>query len=129
MTLNFWLWAAQVVLALMYAAAGFVKATRPKEWIDRTMGWSEDYDGPFVKFVGVVEILGAVGLVLPMLIGILPWLTPLAALGLAIIQVLAIGVHYRRNEVMQALPFNLALLALSLFILWGRWGLFFGAAT
>jgi hypothetical protein len=68
-------------------------------------------------------------MVLPMWTGILPWLTPLVALGFAVIQVLAIGVHHRRNEMAQALPINLVLLGLSLFVLWGRVGLLFGAAT
>lgn len=128
-TLNFWLWAVQFLVAALYAGAGVVKAVRPKEWLDATMPWAEDYDGPFVKFIGIVEIAGALGMILPMWAGILPWLTPLAAFGLVVIQVLAIGVHYRRNELRQALPFNLVLLGLPLFVLWGRFGLFFGAAT
>ena len=59
-----------------------------------------------------------------LLTGILPWLTPLAAIGLSLIQVLAIGFHARRNETAKSLPMNLVLLALSLFVLWGRLSLF-----
>lgn len=77
-----------------------------------------------VRLVGIAEIAGPPGLVLPVLTGILPWLAPLAALGLAIILVLAIGFHARRRESAKTLPLNLALLALSLFVLWGRWSLF-----
>ena len=113
----------------MHSVAQCSRPTLPKAWLDARIPWAEDYDGPFVRFVGIAEIAGALGMLLPMWTGILPWLTPLAAFGFAVIQVLAIGVHYRRNETAQALPFNLALLALSLFVLWGRFGLYFGAAT
>ena len=60
---------------------------------------------------------------LPVLTRMLPWLAPLAALGLALIQVLAIGFHARRYETAKTLPLNLVLIALSLFVLWSRWSL------
>jgi hypothetical protein len=88
------------------------------------MKWPGDVSAALVRFVGIAEILGPIGLILPMLTGILPWLTPLAAIGLAIIQVLAIGFHARRGETAKTLPANLVLLALSLFVVWGRWSLF-----
>jgi len=56
--------------------------------------------------------------------GILVWLTPLAAMGFIVIQALAIRVHAKHNELAKMLPFNLALLGLSLFLIWGRWDLF-----
>ncbi len=124
-TLNFWLWAAQIVLAGLFGMAGFMKATRPlAELAPRMGGWVNDFSVAMVRFIGIAEIAAALGMILPMLTGILPWLTPLAAVGLAIIQVLAIIVHARRNELMRALPFNLVLLALSAFVAWGRWDLF-----
>ena len=67
-----------------------------------------------------LRALGVIGLILPFLTRILPGLTPLAALGLSVIQVLAIPFHISRGEPF-ALPVNLTLLALSLFIPWGRW--------
>ncbi|MEO7224240.1 MAG: DoxX family protein, partial [Devosia sp.] len=63
------------------------------------------------------------GLILPLLTGILAWLTPLAALALVVVQVLAIGFHLMRKEP-QILPANLVLLALAAFVVWGRLGLF-----
>lgn len=122
-SLNFWLWAAQVVLALAYLAAGGMKATRPIPDLAKMMIWPGDYPR-LVRFVGVAELLGAIGLILPMLTGILPWLTTLAALALALVQVLAIGFHARRGETAKTLIANLVLLALAAFIAWGRWGLF-----
>jgi hypothetical protein len=73
----------------------------------------------FVRFIGTMELLGAVGLIMPPLTRILSWLTPAAA-GLAFVLVSAIVFHAMRGETGQTLPINLVLLALSLFILSGR---------
>ena len=122
-SLNFWLWAAAALLALLYAFVGYVKSFRPLPELAPTMGWAPGMPR-LTRFVGTVEILGALGLILPLLTNILPWLTPLAAIGLSVIQILAIGLHARRGETGKTLPMNLVLLALSLFIVWGRWSLF-----
>ncbi len=122
-TLNFWLWAAQVVLALLYAFAGVQKVAQSPQALEPRMGaWVTEYSPGMVKFIGIAEILGAIGLILPIWTGILPWLTPLAAIGLSIIQVLAIVTHLRAGEA-RVLPVNVILLALSLFVVWGRWDL------
>lgn len=127
-TLNFWLWIAQIVLAVVFAFAGVNKSVRSMPALaNMGMAYVHDYPAGVTRFAGYTEVLGALGMILPMATGILPWLTPLAALGFAIIQVLAIGVHARRGETMKVLPFNLLLLALSLFVLWGRWDLFTAA--
>jgi len=124
-TLNFWLWAAQIVLAAMFGFAGAVKTTQPIAKVaEMTGGWPNDFSPAVVRLIGIVEVLGALGMILPIVTWILPWLTPLAAIGFAVIQVLAIGVHARRNELMKVLPVNLVLLVLSLFVAWGRWDLF-----
>ena len=123
-TLEFWVWAATALLVLAYGMAGVMKTFRPIPDLARMMVWPGDVPAWLVRLVGVAEIAGPLGLVLPVLTGILPWLAPLAALGLALIQVLAIGFHARRREIAKTLPINLVLLALSLFVLWGRWSLF-----
>ncbi len=117
---NIGLWAAQVVLALLYGFAGFSKAFQPLDGL-AAMGiaWAADYP-VLTRFVGAAELLGAVGIILPAATRILPWLTPLAAAGFSLIQVLAIGFHAMRGETAMSLPLNLVLLALSLFVLWGR---------
>lgn len=122
-TLNFWLWVAQVVLALLYLMAGFMKAFRPIPDLAKMMAWPGQYPR-LTRFVGTVELIGPFGLILPMATGILPWLTPLAALGFTIIQVLAIGFHGMRGETSKTIGLNIVLLALGLFVLWGRWSLF-----
>ena len=68
-------------------------------------------------------MLGALGMILPMLTGILPWLTPLAAVGLSIIQVLAIFMVHLPKKEYQVIPVNIVLLALSIFVAYGRFAL------
>lgn len=123
-TLEFWVWVATALLFLLYGMAGVMKTFFPVPRLATMLAWPGDVPVWVVRLVGAAEIAGPLGLVLPLLTGILPWLTPLAALGLALIQVLAIGFHARRRETAKTLPLNLMLLALSLFVLWGRWSLF-----
>ena len=125
-TLEFWVWAATAVLFLMYGMAGVIKTFLPIDKIKPMIAWTGDVSPALVRFIGIAEIAGPLGLVLPVVTGILVWLTPLAALGLTIIQVLAIPFHARRREAAKTLPINLVLLALCLFVLWARWGLFGG---
>ena len=113
------LWIAQVVLAGGFALAGFMKATQPIADLAAMMGWPGQAPELLVRFIGVAELAGAVGLILPVLTGILPRLTALAALGLAVIQVLAIGLHLYRAE-FGVLPINIVLLALGVFVVFGR---------
>lgn len=121
-SLNFWLWAAAVLLAFVYLMAGVMKGTQPIDKLAAKMKWPAQYPR-LTRFVGWAEVAGAVGLVLPLLTGILAWLTPLAALGLALVQLLAFGFHLRRGEP-QILPANIVLFVLAVFVAWGRWPLF-----
>ena len=125
-TLNFWLWVTQIVLALLFGFAGILKSFRPIPDLAKMMVWPGEFPVPLTRFIGATEGLGAIDMILPILIGILPWLTPLAAIGFAIIQVLAIVFHARRGETAKSLPMNLVLLALAVFVAWGRWSLFGG---
>ncbi len=122
-SLNVWLWVAQILLALLYGWAGYMKTFRPIAELQPMMGWTAELPR-LTRFIGVAEILGALGMLLPIPTNILPWLTPLAALGLTLIQVLAIGFHARRSETARSLPLNLVLLLLAVFVAWGRWSLF-----
>lgn len=117
--MNIVLWVVQILLALFFLMAGVMKATQPKEKLATNMGWVEDFDGSQVKGIGVLEILGAFGLVLPGLFGILPILTPLAALGLAFTMIGAAITHMRRNEYGYVV-FNLIVMAFALFVAYGR---------
>jgi hypothetical protein len=113
------LWIVTGILAAAVLAAGSVKAFVPKDKLATSLAWTEDSSAGTVRFIGISEILGAIGLVLPWLTGIAPILTPLAAVGLAIIQALAIPVHLRRGE-QKVVPVNIVLLLLALFVAIGR---------
>jgi DoxX-like protein len=118
---NVALWIVQVLLALVYLAAGGLKVVRPRERLAASgnFDWMKDTSDAGVKAVGLVEVLGALGLVLPWLTGIAPVLTPVAALGLVVVQVGALRVHLLRHE-RRPLPANVLLLLLAAFVAAGR---------
>jgi uncharacterized membrane protein YphA (DoxX/SURF4 family) len=117
--MNIALWVAQILLALAFLAAGLPKATQPIPKLSNRIIWAKDVPSPLVRFIGIAEILGALGLILPALTGVLPWLTVAAAVGLAIIQALAIVFHLRRGEA-HVIAGNIVFLALLLFVVYGR---------
>jgi uncharacterized membrane protein len=117
--MNITLWVVQGLLALAFLAAGVPKATQPIPAVSTRLTWAKDVPAPLVRFIGVAEILGALGLILPALTGILPWLTVAAAAGLALIQASAIVFHLRRGEA-RVIVGNVVLLALALFVVYGR---------
>ena len=112
------LWAVQALLALFYVYAGVTKLATPAAELAKMMPWTGVYPG-LVPFTGVVDLLGGVGMVLPMLTGVRPRLTVWAARGQIVLQLLATGFHLSRGEFM-VVPMNLCLLALAAFVLWGR---------
>lgn len=120
--MNIVLWVIAGLLAAAFLAAGAMKALQPKEkLIASGMAWAGDFSDGQVKLIGLVEVLGAIGLVLPALLDIAPVLVPLAATGLAIAMVGAIVVHVRRKENQAVVP-SLVLLILSAVVAWGRFG-------
>ncbi|WP_026554907.1 DoxX family protein [Arthrobacter sp. 35W] len=108
------LWIATIVFAAMFAMAGTMKVITPYGQIREKMAWVETVTPPQLKSIGAVEVLGAIGMVLPAATGIAPWLTPLAALGLFVTMVAAVGLHVRRKEsVMPSLPLGIVALAIA----------------
>jgi uncharacterized membrane protein len=112
------LWILQVLLALGFLGAGITHATRRDRATGR-MAWMLAVPQPLLTTIGVLEVAGAAGLILPALTGILPWLTPLAAALLAILMAFAAAFHVRRGEVAN-IAFNVALGALAAFVAYGR---------
>lgn len=108
------IWIASGFLALAYIAAGTIKTFRPKERLTN-LPWTQEYSAATVKFIGVAELLGGIGVILPWLTGTAPILTPIAAVGLVIIQVLA-GIHHIRHHEAKSLPINIVLLLISAFV-------------
>jgi hypothetical protein len=114
------LWVVQALLALLFLWAGGVKLVLPLE--EMTKGAPVALPGPFLRFIGVAEVLGALGLVLPGLSRIRPGLTPLAAAGLVIIMLGATVVGLVGGDVLMSLiPLAVGLLAA--FVAYGRWRL------
>ena len=117
------LWITAGLLAAVFLFAGSTKLFLSREKLAEAPGggWVLDLSAGFVKALGAVEILGAVGLILPALLGIAPVLVPLAAVGLATIMVGAAIVTYRRRESIHVLV-DLTYLAMAVFVAFGRFG-------
>jgi uncharacterized membrane protein YphA (DoxX/SURF4 family) len=112
------LWIVQGLLALIFLFTGSMKLVLPLEVMTEQMPLP--LPGPFLRFIGVAEVLGAIGLILPGLLGIRPGLTPLAAAGLVIIMIGATGLNLAGGDVVPALiPLVVGLL--SAFVAYGRW--------
>ncbi len=103
----------------MFMMAGIMKSTQAKEKLEKNMPWVKDYSATQVKLIGVAELLGGLGLILPWYTGIAPILTPVAAVGLALIMVLAAVYHFQHKEY-PGIGINMVLLAIAVFIAYGR---------
>ena len=116
--MNVVLWIVQVLLAILFLMAGIMKVTQPREKLAEKMAFVEDFSDRTVRTIGILEIMAAVGLVLPVLTGILPMLTPLAAMGLVLTMIGAVVTHVRRAEYKQVVV-NLILMAMAAFVAYG----------
>lgn len=117
--MNTVIWIVQIVLALAFGMAGIMKLTQPYERLATRMGWVKDFAPPTVRLIGTLELLGAIGLILPAATKVLPWLTPVAAVGLALTMLGAMATHLRRKE-QPMMSANLLLLLLAAFVVFGR---------
>ena len=113
------LWILQILLAVVFILAGAVKVARPYDELANRMPWAADYSHNAVRGIGAAEILGGIGLVLPGLLGFVPVLTVVSALGLALIMALAAWRHFRTGERGQLL-FTGGLFILLIVVAWGR---------
>ena len=108
-------WIVSGLVALLYLMAGGRKLVTAQDKLPATFPFVETTGVPLLRVIGALEVLGAIGVIVPAATGIAPILTPIAAVGLALIQVGAIVFHVRRGEV-KALPFNVVLLVLPAFV-------------
>ncbi len=116
------LWIVAGLLAAIFLIAGMMKMIQPKEKLAESMGWVEHYEPRTVKLIGLLEALGAIGLIVPAVTGILPILTPLAAIGIALVMVGAMSRHLSRGNETQMVAINMMFLLMALFVAWGRFG-------
>ena len=120
--MNVTLWIVAGVLAAAFFAAGLMKVAQPKQKLAESgMGWTDEFSDGAVKGIGALEVLGALGLILPAIFDTATVLVPIAATGLAVLMLGAIVVHARRKET-QNIVVNVVLLALAVFVAWGRFG-------
>lgn len=120
--MNIVLWIVAGLLAVAFLGAGVMKLTRPREKLVASgMGWAGDMQSSTVKGIGLAEVLGAVGLILPGVSGIATFLVPVAAVGLLITMIGAVITHLRRGETQAIVPSGV-LGILSLFVAIGRFG-------
>jgi len=115
------IWVAQGLLAVVFLTAGLLKLTQSRSALKARMPYVEDFTDREIKGIGTVEVLGAVGVVLPAALRILPVLTPIAAVGLALIMIEAAYTHVRRHE-LGHVPLNAILFALAVFVAVERFG-------
>jgi hypothetical protein len=117
------LWIIAGLLAVAFLASGAIKLILSREKLAAAPGggWVEDFSAGTIKAIGALEVLAAVGLVLPAALDVAPVLVPLAAVGLVLLMVGAMITHLRRHEA-GAVVVNLAYLALAGFVAWARFG-------
>jgi uncharacterized membrane protein YphA (DoxX/SURF4 family) len=113
------LWVVQTLLALTFAGTGIWKLVTPIAELGAKMPWMGQVSPGFLYLTAAFDTLGGLGVLLPSATRIKPGLTVLAALGCAALQASAIVFHVSRGEAAST-PFNLLLVALSLFVAWGR---------
>ena len=118
--MNIALWIVQAILAIAFVLAGSMKTFLPIGDLADQMIWVADVPELLVRFIGVAEIAGALGLILPSATRILPWLTALAAAGLGVILALAVIFHISRGEFV-SIPTSLIILIFAAFVAYGRW--------
>jgi hypothetical protein len=119
--MNVFLWIVQAILAALFAMSGASKAIQQKDALAEKYTWMHDVSQATVRFIGVAELLGAVGLIVPAGAGIAVVLTPVAATGLAVLMFLAAALHIRRREA-RGVWVCAVLLALAVLVAWGRFG-------
>jgi uncharacterized membrane protein len=120
--MNIALWIVASLLAALFFFSGANKTLQPKEKIVTSSGpWAEAFSPAAIKAIGLVEVIGALGLILPAVLDVATILVPLAATGLGVVMVGAAITHGRRGE-SKEIGFNMVLLIVAVFVAWGRFG-------
>lgn len=117
--MNIGLWIAQVLLAIMFIMAGVMKVSQPIEILAESLPWVTSTSTVLVRFIGISELLGGLGLLIPSVFRFKPFLTVWASVGLAVIMVFAAIFHTTRSE-FSGIVTNLIIMTIALFIAWGR---------
>lgn len=113
------LWVAQVLLAIMFIMSGSMKLFQPIEALSQMLPWVSSLPSGLVRFIGLSELAGGIGVILPAVLRIKANLTSFAAIGLAAVQLSAVFFHLSRGEA-SVLGVNIVLIGIALFVAWGR---------
>ena len=119
--MNVVLWVLQALLVAFFLAAGASHLLMPMARLKASAPWTEEVGGPRTRMIGLLEMLAAIGLVLPGITHIATALVPLAAIGVVLIFLGAIALHVRRGEV-KVIGMHIVVIALALVVVWGRLG-------
>lgn len=115
------LWLGQAFLAVVFGYSGVMKSTQTRpDLVAMDQTGVEHLPLPLIRFIGIAELLGVAGLLLPGLTGLLPGLTSVAALCLGLIMLPAAVIHYRRGE-QKTVVLNGVILVICLLVAYGRW--------
>lgn len=117
--MNIALWIVQIVLAIAFGFAGYMKLSFPIEQLAVQMIWSADLPEKLVRFIGGCELSASIGLIIPSLIRVRPDLTAWAATGLVLVMMFATAFHITRSDYF-AIVVNSTLGAMAFFVAWGR---------
>lgn len=122
--MNTTLWILQGLLAAMMLLPGFMKLSNNNQELIKKgngrMDWVIDVTPTNMKLIGMVEVLAAFGLILPMLLGILPILTPIAAIGVIFTMIGALSLHMKRGDSPSTFATNIVILLIAAFVAYGR---------
>jgi uncharacterized membrane protein YphA (DoxX/SURF4 family) len=113
------LWVAQLILATSFIWAGMMKLFQPVEKLSEMWLWTSQVPVAVLKFTGIVDVLGGIGLILPSLLRIKPKLTLLTAVAIIVLMVCASIFHISRGEASQ-IGANIVFAIIAAFIAWGR---------
>jgi uncharacterized membrane protein YphA (DoxX/SURF4 family) len=114
-------WALQIALALFFIAPAFMKLKTPKQQLIEQKRLAPDGSVVPIRVIGWLEVLGCVGIILPVLLGILPVLTPIAAIGFALVMIGAVAVHYKKAE-LKVIPMLVLAFIAAVYVAWYRFG-------
>lgn len=117
--LNIGLWVVQSILAVMFLMAGANKLFQSISELSKMLQWVTQVPEVLVRFIGISEVLGSLGLLLPSIFRIKPILTPIAAIGLAAVMLLATFFHISKGEA-SVIAMPIVFMAMAVFVAWGR---------
>ena len=117
--LNITLWIVQGLIASLMLMNAYMKLAMPISELSGVYKWTGELPEKIVRLLGVIDLLGGVGIILPALLKIKPSLTPLAAVGIILLMISATIFHTSRGE-SSVITFNIIVILLAGFVAWGR---------